>query len=234
MASEADDQSTPSETLEKLNPNKEALDRLSKDFQDLSDKAHQLLTEKLFIENEFAQMKKRASRLEEELSNIKNPPLIVGYVQDYSNEQAIVRSSNGTVFLVSVNRRLDTTKIKPGARVALNQDTLSVVEILSDSWDPLVSNSEMIEAPNVEYSSIGGLDEQISDIREAIELPFENPDAFKEFGIKYKTNNIKNLIAIYSNFRNQIDNSTKYILFLKRHQFLSNVCCINTSRETPS
>ncbi|MEC7757026.1 MAG: proteasome-activating nucleotidase [Candidatus Thermoplasmatota archaeon] len=184
MASEADDQSTPSETLEKLNPNKEALDRLSKDFQDLSDKAHQLLTEKLFIENEFAQMKKRASRLEEELSNIKNPPLIVGYVQDYSNEQAIVRSSNGTVFLVSVNRRLDTTKIKPGSRVALNQDTLSVVEILSDSWDPLVSNSEMIEAPNVEYSSIGGLDEQISDIREAIELPFENPDAFKEFGIE--------------------------------------------------
>ena len=97
------------------------------------------------------QLKKRSNRLEEELSNIRTPPLIVGFIQDVVDEQAIVRSSNGTVFLVSVNRRLDRSKIKPGTRVALNQDTLSVVEILSNSWDPLVSNTEIIDTPDVSF-----------------------------------------------------------------------------------
>ena len=162
----------------------DTLDRLSKDFDDLSEHAQQLLTEKLFLENEFAQLKKRANRLDEELRNIKTPPLVVGYIQDIIDEQAIVRSSNGTVFLVSVNRRLDISEMKPGTRVALNQDTLSVVEALSDSWDPLISSAEIIESPTIDYESIGGLDEQIREIREAVELPFEKPEAFIELGIE--------------------------------------------------
>ncbi|HJM18300.1 MAG TPA: proteasome-activating nucleotidase, partial [Candidatus Thalassarchaeaceae archaeon] len=124
------------------------------------------------------------NRLDEELRNIRNPPLVIGYIQDIFDEQAIVRSSNGTVFLVSVNRRLDISSMKPGTRVALNQDTLSVVDILADSWDPLVSSAEVIDLPDVDYQSIGGLDEQINEIREAIELPFEHPDEFARFGIE--------------------------------------------------
>ena len=183
MSSEAGEQSTDDDLMEKSDPNRLALDHLTKDYRELSDKAQQLLTEKLFLENELAQLKKRSNRLEEELSNIRTPPLIVGFIQDVVDEQAIVRSSNGTVFLVSVNRRLDNSKIKPGTRVALNQDTLSVVEILSDSWDPLVSNTEIVDTPDVLYSSIGGLGKQIKELKEAIELPFENPNAFSEMGI---------------------------------------------------
>ena len=184
MTSEADESSLDDNILEKGDPNRALLDRLTKDYQDLSEKAQQLLTEKLFLENELNQLKKRSSRLEEELSNIRTPPLIVGFIQDIVDEQAIVRSSNGTVFLVSVNRRLDMTKIKPGTRVALNQDTLSVVEILVDSWDPLVSNTEIIHTPEVPYSAIGGLEKQIRELKEAIELPFENPKAFSDMGIE--------------------------------------------------
>tara|TARA_Y100000588_G_scaffold131893_1_gene144583 strand:- start:6058 stop:7290 length:1233 start_codon:yes stop_codon:yes gene_type:complete len=184
MASEAEDASNSGDSLGKVNNENDALDSLKAEFAELSDKAQQLLTEKLFLENEFAQLKKRTNRLEEELSSIKTPPLIVGYVQDIVDDQAIVRSSNGTVFLVSINRRLDGSGLKPGARVALNQDTLSVVEILSDSWDPLVSNAEIVESPQVEYSSIGGLELQINELREAIELPFEKPEAFSDIGIE--------------------------------------------------
>ena len=184
MSSEAGEPSSDDNLLEKDGPNRAALDRLTKDYQDLSDKAQQLLTEKLFLENEMNQLKKRSNRLEEELSNIRTPPLIVGFIQDIVDEQAIVRSSNGTVFLVSVNRRLDRSKIKPGTRVALNQDTLSVVEILSNSWDPLVSNTEIIDSPDVSFTSIGGLEAQIKDLKEAIELPFENPKGFSDMGIE--------------------------------------------------
>ena len=184
MASESDEVSNDGSASDFESSTETAIRRLTKDFEDLSDKAQQLLTEKLFLENEFAQLKKRANRLDEELRNIKTPPLVIGFIQDIVDEQAIVRSSNGTVFLVSINRRLDISQMKPGTRVALNQDTLSVVDILSDSWDPLVSNAEIIDSPSINFESIGGLDEQIKEIREAVELPFENPDAFAEFGIE--------------------------------------------------
>ena len=184
MASEVEDSLQNSDILDSEDSeNDKAVSRLTRDYDELSEKAQQLLTEKLYLENEYAQLKKRANRLDEELRNIKTPPLVIGHVQDMIDEQAVVRSSNGTIFLVSVNRRLDKTELKPGTRVALNQDTLSVIDILSDSWDPLVSSAEIIDSPNVNYDSIGGLDFQIQELREAIELPFENPEAFKNFGI---------------------------------------------------
>ncbi|MBT3642245.1 MAG: proteasome-activating nucleotidase [Euryarchaeota archaeon] len=153
-------------------------------FTDLSDTAQQLLTDKLFLENECSRLKKRANRLDEELSNLRSPPFVIGHIQDRVNDNAIVRSSNGTVFLVSVNSFIDQTKLVPGARVALNQDNLSVIDVLDDAWDPLVSSAEIIESPNVSFSDIGGLEEQIKQIRQAIELPIENPEAFLKFGIE--------------------------------------------------
>ncbi|MBC8233803.1 proteasome ATPase [bacterium] len=39
------------------------------------------------------------------------------------------------------------------------------------------------EVPDVKYSDIGGLDEQIQQIRDAIELPYLYPEEFKEFGL---------------------------------------------------
>ena len=129
-------------------------------------------------------MKKRASRLEEEIRNLRAPPMIIGHLQDLTEDGAIVRSSNGTVFLVSVNPRIDSSKLVSGCRVALNQDTLSVIEILPDSWDPLVITSEIIEKPEVSFEDIGGLTDQISEIRETVELSFTNRDDFKRFSIE--------------------------------------------------
>lgn len=161
-----------------------SIDKLQVEMKELSEKAQQLLTEKLFLENECAQLKKRANRLDEELRNLRTPPYVIGFIQDRVGDNAVVRNSNGTVFLVSVNRRLDESLLIPGARVALNQDSLSIIEVLDNSWDPLVSGTEVIEKPLTTFSDIGGLDEQIKQIRQAIELPFERPEAFREFGIE--------------------------------------------------
>lgn len=185
MSSEASKPDLPNELpSSKADDQIEIIDQLTKDFKDLTEKAQQLLTEKLFLENEHNQLKKRVNRLEEELGHIKTPPLVIGHIQDIVDEQAVVRSSNGTVFLVSVNMRLDSTLLKPGARVALNQDSLSIVEVLSDSWDPLVSGSEIIDSPSVSFHSIGGLDDQVKELRQTIELPLEKPEEFTRFGIE--------------------------------------------------
>ncbi len=164
--------------------NSDSIKDIKKEFLLLSEKAQQLLTDKIFLENECSRLKKRANRLEEELSNLHAPPFVVGHLQDTVNDNAIVRSSNGTVFLVSINKHIEKSKLIPGARVALNQDNLSIIDVLNDAWDPLVSSAEIIESPDVSFEDVGGLSEQIKQIRQAIELPIENPAAFDKFGIE--------------------------------------------------
>lgn len=160
------------------------LKSLEQDFKELQDEAQRLLSERVHLENDLANIKKRASRLDEEVRILKSPPLIIGHLQDVlDDERAIVRSSNGTVFQVSINQRLDRTKLKPGTRIALNQDTLSIIEILHDAWDPMVSGAELMEKPTTTYESVGGLDEEILQMREAIELPLEKPELFRKIGI---------------------------------------------------
>ena len=156
---------------------------LRKAINDLTKDSQDLLTEKLFLENEVHQLKKRVSRLDEEVSILKQPPFIVGFIQDITENGAIVRSSNGTIFQVSVNPRLNSGLLKAGARVSLNQDTLAIIDVLNDGWDPLVSTSEIIEKPDVCFKDIGGMKEEILSIQQAIELPLNRPEAFDKMGL---------------------------------------------------
>ncbi|MEL0268671.1 MAG: AAA family ATPase [Euryarchaeota archaeon] len=156
---------------------------LRKAINDLTKDSQDLLTEKLFLENEVHQLKKRVSRLDEEVSILKQPPFIIGFIQDITGNGAIVRSSNGTIFQVSVNPRIDSGQLKAGARVSLNQDTLAIIDVLNDGWDPLVSTSEIIEKPDVSFKDIGGMKEEILSIQQAIELPLNKPEAFDKMGL---------------------------------------------------
>ena len=182
MASESD--SVRPSSAGGTTSNADEISTLERDFRRLNDEAQKLLTERVFLESEITRLKKKAGRLEEEVRLIKSPPLIIGHIQDLLDEEhAVVRSSNGTVFQVSLNQRLDADKLRPGTRVALNQDSLSIVDILHDAWDPLISGAEIVEKPDMGYDMVGGLDEQIDALREAIELPLERPEAFRKVGI---------------------------------------------------
>ena len=161
------------------------LKSLEVEFTQLHDEVKRLISDRVHLENEMTDIKRRASKLDEEVRILKSPPLIVGHLQDIlDDERDIVRSSNGTVFQVAINQRLDIDKLRPGTRIALNQDTLSIIEILHDAWDPMVSGAEMVQKPDVNYDTVGGLDEQIMQVREAIELPLEKPELFKRVGIE--------------------------------------------------
>ena len=163
----------------------EELKKLEEDFKNLHDEAQSLINERAHLESEIRSLKKRANRLDEEVRALKNPPLIIGHLEDVLDyERGIVRSSNGTVFQVSLNQRLSPYVLKPGVRVALNQDTLAVIEVLHDAWDPMVTGAEMIDKPDVDYDSVAGLEEQVNSVREAIELPLTSPELFKKVGIQ--------------------------------------------------
>ena len=163
----------------------EELKKLEDDFKNLQDQTQDLINERAHMESEIRSLKKRANRLDEEVRSLKSPPLIVGHLEDIlDQERGIVRSSNGTVFQVALNQRLTPNVLKPGVRVALNQDTLAVIEVLHDAWDPMVSGAEMVERPDTDYDSVAGLEEQKQYVREAIELPLNSPELFEKVGVE--------------------------------------------------
>ncbi|KAJ8426872.1 hypothetical protein Cgig2_033793 [Carnegiea gigantea] len=61
---------------------------------------------------------------------------------------------------------------------------LSVVGILQDEVDPMVSVMKVEKAPLESYADIGGLDAQIQEIKEAVELPLTHPELYEDIGIR--------------------------------------------------
>lgn len=59
-----------------------------------------------------------------------------------------------------------------------------MVGILNDEVDPMVSVMKVDKAPLESYADIGGLEEQIREIKEAVELPLTNPELYEDIGIK--------------------------------------------------
>ena len=157
---------------------------LSPAWRNLSYREEELFLAETESERDLDGIRKIAHRLEDEVNSLRSPPLIIGHLQDViADNNAIVRSSNGTIFKVSVNPSIDENKLKPGARVTLNQDTLAIIDVLQDGWDPLVTGAEVSVKPTITFKHIGGLDEEIKLLREAIELPLQMPELFTKVGI---------------------------------------------------
>ena len=166
------------------NSSEDDIRELEDAYTKLRDETQQLINDRTSLEAEVRALRKKVERLDENVNLLKMPPHIIGHLQDVlDHERAIVRSSNGTVFQVSLNQRLDPDKLKPGTRVALNQDSLSVIEVLHEAWDPMVSGAEMVDKPEITYDEVAGLAEQVESVREAIELPLVKPELFQKVGI---------------------------------------------------
>lgn len=143
-----------------------------------------LETEKQLLDAERIRLERELNALRMEIERLKYPPLIAATVTEIlSDGRVIVKSSTGPNFVVHVSPMVSREKIYPGVRVALNQRTFAVVEILPPTYDPFVRGMEVEESPSVTYNDIGGLHEQIREVRECIELPLTHPELFEQVGI---------------------------------------------------
>ncbi|MEL9940319.1 MAG: proteasome-activating nucleotidase [Ignisphaera sp.] len=120
-----------------------------------------------------------------QLEKLTAPPLVEATLIDVLPDgRAIVRSSSGPILIVNILESVDRSKLRPGASVALNQRGSAIVEVLPKVEDPSVRVFEIIERPNVTYADVGGLEEQVAELREVVELPLKNPLIFKAMGIE--------------------------------------------------
>jgi len=140
--------------------------------------------EKRLIENQKLKFEREARKLRSELERLRVGPMIVGTIVDVLDEnRVIVKSSTGPRFVVNLSQFIEE-EIKPGAQVGLNQQSFAVMCVLPSPRDPAVFGMEIEEAPDVRFSQIGGLETQISEIREIVELPLKRPDLFTAVGIE--------------------------------------------------
>ena len=157
------------------------LEETNRQFQDEMKRTE---GEKRFIESELIRLQKELKRLKIELERLKSPPLIVGNVRDVLDDgRVVVKSSTGPDFIVFAADYIQKKDMKPGARVSLNKQTLSVMSVLPPSLDPIVTGAEVINKPTASYEEIGGLKDQLREMREAVEEPLLHPDLFRKVGI---------------------------------------------------
>merc|ERR1712087_955185 len=146
-----------------------------------------LLMEEEFIRNHevFKPSEERDQEEREKLEELRGSPLAVGSLEEMIDDtHAIVSSSVGPEYYVSVMSFVNQDLLDPGSSVLLHNKTMSVVGILQDDTDPMVSVMKVEKAPLESYADIGGLEDQIQEIKEAVELPLAHPELYEDIGIK--------------------------------------------------
>lgn len=79
---------------------------------------------------------------------------------------------------------VDKDQLEPGSSILINHRTMGVVGIMQDDIDPLLNVMKVEKAPLESYADIGGLEDQIQEIKEAVELPLTHPEIYEDMGIK--------------------------------------------------
>jgi len=69
-------------------------------------------------------------------------------------------------YVVDLDKSIDINKITPSTRVALRNDSYVLHLILPSKVDPLVNLMKVEKVPDSTYDMIGGLDQQIKEIKE--------------------------------------------------------------------
>ena len=142
-------------------------------------------SEKRQLESDVSRMKRENAHLKGELARLRAPPQVIGTVRDILDDGRVsIKSSSGPDFVVHISEGIDKDKLDVGDRVALHRQTLAILETLPSAKDPLVMGAEVDSKPIETYKDVGGLTEQLDELRSTIELPMLYPKRFSRIGIE--------------------------------------------------
>ena len=128
---------------------------------------------------------KEYDKTEDDLKAVQNVGQIIGEVlKQLDEDRFIVKASSGPRYVVGCRSKVNKKALTAGSRVSLDMTTLTIMRLLPREVDPMVFNMLNESPGGVTYSDIGGLNDQIRELREVIELPLTNPELFQRVGIK--------------------------------------------------
>lgn len=159
------------------------IQELEKRIQDLKEQNQELTTQLAETKQQKETMESRVDRLSRENKKLKQHPNFVATVQEClpNNEVLIQQHGNNQEAVTAVTPELYES-IEPDTRVAID-NSLNIVKTLESETDVRAQVMEVTESPNVSYDDIGGLTDQLRQLRESVEMPLVNPEKFEEVGV---------------------------------------------------
>jgi 26S proteasome regulatory subunit T6 len=122
--------------------------------------------------------------LREELYHLQEPGSYVGeVVKPMGQNKILVKINPEGKYVVDLDKEIDIKECQPNTRVALRNDSYTLHKILPTKVDPLVSLMKVEAVPDSTYDMIGGLEKQVLEIKEVIELPIKHPELFESLGV---------------------------------------------------
>lgn len=130
------------------------------------------------------ELNNKVKLIREELTQLHEPGSYVGeIVKAMGKLKVLVKVNPDGKYVVDIDKDIDINKCTPNTRVALKSDSYMLHKILPTKVDPLVSLMKVEKVPDSTYDMVGGLDEQIKEIKEVIELPIKHPELFDSLGV---------------------------------------------------
>lgn len=156
-------------------------------IKELKDSEERLEFLKISLKNHedtLLNSKLKLQQTRNKIERFKSVPLIIGQLSEVIDENtAIVMSFSGMLSVVKILSTVDRTKLKPNSIIALNKNSLAIVDVLPPESDTTIVAMGEEERPNVLFSDIGGLEMQKTEIRETVELPLSKHNLYKQIGI---------------------------------------------------
>jgi transitional endoplasmic reticulum ATPase len=135
--------------------------------------------------NDSVEIKKVQSKSAEKVTLAPTEPLRIvgaeGYLQEYLLGGLL---STGDIFpLTIMGQRVDLVVIstKPAGPVLMEDSTEVTV---SEESEKAIQVAKGDGAPSISYEDIGGIKNEVSRLREMIELPLRHPELFKRLGVE--------------------------------------------------
>ncbi|OAJ44821.1 26S protease regulatory subunit 8, variant 1 [Batrachochytrium dendrobatidis JEL423] len=136
------------------------------------------------LEAQRNQLNAKVRLLREELQLLQEPGSYVGeVVKVMGKTKVLVKVNPEGKYVVDIHPSIDLSQLTPNVRVALRHDSYQLYKVLPNKIDPLVSLMMVEKVPDSTYEMIGGLENQIKEIKEVIELPVKHPELFESLGI---------------------------------------------------
>ncbi|WP_144921891.1 proteasome-activating nucleotidase Pan2 [Halorubrum salsamenti] len=129
------------------------------------------------------ELKTDVDELKRENEVLKTTSLYIASVEEITEDGVVIKQhGNNQEVLTQASTTLESD-LRPGDRVAIN-DSFAVQQVLDDETDSRAQAMEVTESPDVTYGDIGGIDDQIREVREAVEDPLDDPEQFEAVGVE--------------------------------------------------
>ena len=160
---------------ERLSAIRQHYERLVAVNDELDDRLSEATDRRSELQGELEQLKRRNETL-------KTSSLYLATVEELTDDGVVIKQhGNNQEVLTEVSPHLDN-ELEAGDRVAIN-DSFAIQQLLDDETDSRAQAMEIDASPTVSYADIGGIDDQVREVREAVEEPLTKPEMFAEVGV---------------------------------------------------